>query len=954
MAKHTQKTDSKGTYIIVQRGDTLSEICQECLGSGSKATYDKVAALNGISNPNNIVIGQKIYISKKSTSSGGSSSTSSSTSKELKIEALGEQSQNPGTLFAAWSCGLDHIDHYEYKWFYATGDGYAFLDNEGTTKYKNCTSAIPKQAYKIIFKIKPVSKTYGEKNDKKHWTKDWVTKEFLCHDNIVGDITNPPEVEMDGVVLTATLSGIDLSALNATGIEFEVVDMTDNKAKPMYKGRGTLRSDKTTVSFKQTVEQGKEYAVRCRAYRTWSGKDYYGEWSGYSGEYSSSPKAPTITSIEVDEATSNDTQQRVFLTWTNISSADNYEIQYAINAKYFDASDIVDSKITPDNKNSWYVDGLETGKTHWFRVRAIKGESHSDWSEPKSIKLGLTATMPTTWSSSTRVVVGEDDYLYLYWVHNCEDGSSQKAATFELFKDGARTPTLTGMILTTGNKPEGTVESWVGGKITFTHPKSLREGESATYCLKIDTSWFNDGTTTLEWHVKTKGWGGDFSEWSTMRKIDICPAVSLITGLYSGITPVSTIRQFPFRLEANVISGGTAIGYHVQVLSKTSYDTVDNVGNNKTVHEGETVYSKYFDVDSNLIGVDFSAHNIDLQDGADYKVITTVTVDTGISKSVTNHFSVSWDEPYYIPNAEISIDKDKLVAYIKPYVEDYTYECFKVTKSGSRYTATTEKIDIVGGRELEGIYTTNGQPVCEGVMSDGETLIYYYETRKGVLRANTLLSVYRREYDGMFTEIGVDIENDKNMCITDPHPSLDYARYRIIAKDSTPDGSGTGSISYYDVPGVPINEHAIVIQWNDSWTSFDDTYKDLETGEIKSIADDPMHAWNGTMLKLLYNVDVAPKYNKEVSLVNYIGRTQPVVYYGTHINEAATWNVVIPAEDTATLYALRKLAIWMDKVYVREPSGTGYWADISVTFPQKHCDLTIPVTFEIARVEGGA
>lgn len=43
----------------------------------------------------------------------------------------------------------------------------------------------------------------------------------------------------------------------------------------------------------------------------------------------------------------------------------------------------------------------------------------------------------------------------------------------------------------------------------------------------------------------------------------------------------------------------------------------------------------------------------------------------------------------------------------------------------------------------------------------------------------------------------------------------------------------------------------------------------------------------------------------------------------------------------------------MGDVYVREPSGSGYWANISVSFTQTHCELTIPVTLNITRVEGG-
>lgn len=76
-------------------------------------------------------------------------------------------------------------------------------------------------------------------------------------------------------------------------------------------------------------------------------------------------------------------------------------------------------------------------------------------------------------------------------------------------------------------------------------------------------------------------------------------------------------------------------------------------------------------------------------------------------------------------------------------------------------------------------------------------------------------------------------------------------------------------------------------------------------------------------------------------------------YYGTQLGETASWKVEIEKSDVDTLYALRRLAIWMGDVYVREPSGSGYWANISVSFSQTHKVLTIPVTLDITRVEGG-
>ena len=107
------------------------------------------------------------------------------------------------------------------------------------------------------------------------------------------------------------------------------------------------------------------------------------------------------------------------------------------------------------------------------------------------------------------------------------------------------------------------------------------------------------------------------------------------------------------------------------------------------------------------------------------------------------------------------------------------------------------------------------------------------------------------------------------------------------------------------------------------------------------------------MLRIPYNIDVSDSNSPDVSFIKYIGRKRPVTYYGTQIGDTSTWNVEIPKDDRETLYTLRRLAIWMGDCYVREPSGSGYWANVKVSFSQKHCDVTIPVTLSITRVEKG-
>jgi hypothetical protein len=218
---------------------------------------------------------------------------------------------------------------------------------------------------------------------------------------------------------------------------------------------------------------------------------------------------------------------------------------------------------------------------------------------------------------------------------------------------------------------------------------------------------------------------------------------------------------------------------------------------------------------------------------------------------------------------------------------------------------------------------------------------------------NVLLYVYRREYDGSFTYISGDINNTSveehdgelhslglsNTFVTDPHPALDYARYRIVAVDKD-----TGSTVYSDIPAYPVGCKSIIIQWGESWVDFD---------EGDETDDDDFRAWSGEMLKLPYNIDITPHYNPDVVLVKYIGREHPVDYYGTQRGESATWNAVIDKKDQETIYALHRLSNYMGNVYVREPSGIGYRAHVKVSFPRKHRDVSIPVSLDVTRVEEG-
>ena len=819
------------TYTV-KKGDTLWAIAL-----ANNTTVDKLVSLNNIKNRDLIYVGQVLKLS------GTPTPEPVTVTYKATITAFGLQSNTEDTLFATWAWGRSNTASYQIRWQYQTEDGRWFYGNSSSISVnendpnssKQSTYNIPSNAVAVSFEVKPISKTKGNSSTEVYWYGKWSTvKKYIVAEK-VPDKPSTPTVDIDGYKLTAELNNL---ASEITAVEFQVVK--DNSS---VFNTGTANVKTGHASYSCTISAGGEYKVRCRVIKG----QLKSEWSDYSSNGDTIPSASAgITTCRASSESS------VYLEWEPANTATSYDLEYTTKRQYFDGSDQT-TTVTGIEFTRYEKTGLESGQEYFFRVRAVNNNGHSAWSGIVSIIIGKDPAAPTTWSSATTVITGEP--LTLYWVHNAEDGSSQTYAELELYINGV--------------------------KETYTVKNSTNEDEKdKTSSYSIDTSEYVEGTK-LQWRVRTAGVTKDYGDWSIQRTIDIFapPTLELKVTDQNG-SLLDVLETFPFYISG--LAGPNTqvpIGYQLTIVANQAYEGVDSIGNEKTVNKGDKVYSKYFDISEPLL-VMLSAGELDLENNVSYTVNCLVSMNSGLTAESSVEFVVGWSDVVYEPNAEISIDKDTLVAYIRPYCED----------------------------------------------------------ENGNLIENLTLSVYRQTFDGGFIEIATGLNNTSNTFITDPHPALDYARYRIVATDNS-----TGAISYYDIPGYPITEKAVVIQWGEQWSKF-------------VISDDDMPEqppWSGSVLKLPYNIDVSDKNAHDVELVEYIGRKHPVSYYGTHLGETSTWNVVIDREDTDTLYGLRRLAVWMGDVYVREPSGSGYWANITISFSQKHREVTIPVTIEIARVEGG-
>lgn len=871
--------DENRRYHVVA-GDCLWNIALDYMGAGNR--YPEIKTANGLTS--NVIYPNQVFnIPGVTPGYGGAAAPAPavtpdnekapnivwfclSSGTQRKVEVIWQQAHN----------------RFKVRWEIWDTNGHLWMEGEDTPVFTDQQKAAEHtfQEYNDRFVCRVSVRAINDDGSDK---SPWAYKEYDFRKNPPEpppaptadiDINDKLTIEFENVPENKGIEGIEIAVYQDNNTKYDTYTVQVNE-------------ETRYASHISTVDPGHYYRIRARSIRynlpdgTRNEEGIYGGWTDFSSNMQSSPIAPeSITQLNAKKIVEQGvTSYGVFVEWTSVEVAKTYTVQWTTDPDYFDtAPDRVNSQTTEEGSGpKLLITNIELGHEYFFRVGSNNNKGSSlTWTPIRSIRLGSRPSAPTTWSNTTSSVIGED--LNLYWVHNATDGSLETYARLHMILTDSAHPSAQPMEITKViekvNDPED--------------PSTI-----SVYTINTeDPEWaLLQAGFNIKWKVQTTGVGTEYSEWSVEREVNVYskPEIEIdVKNKYD--ESITDIFEFPFYIELNARpSVQTPISYYLEIISNNNYETVDEVGNVKTVNIGDSVYQKFIDPETNAwnLVAYMTPGDIDLQSGFNYTIKATVSMDSGLIASNEVSFNTEFTSSTYDIFGDVIINKQTLEAAIKPMANEWYYE--------------------------------NDEP----------------HTR---LANNCKLAVYRREYDGSFVEIATEIQNGENVYVTDPHPSLDYARYRIVVRSDD-----NGTISFRDISGVKVGEPSVVIQWAEKWTKFE-----------TSNNEEPVEpAWSGSMIRIPYNIDTSESNNKDVSLIEYVGRKHPVSYYGTQLGEASSWKVDIPADDKETLYNIRRLSRWMGDVYVREPSGVGYWANINVSYSKTHNETIIPVNFDIKRIEGG-
>lgn len=361
-------------------------------------------------------------------------------------------------------------------------------------------------------------------------------------------------------------------------------------------------------------------------------------WSG-----GSVPQAPGNVSARMSE-----TAGEVILEWDwTWNTANTAELSWSTNPNAWESTDEPETyEISNLHAAKWRVSGLETGQTWYFCIRlGIGGDdevTYGPYSTMVSVDLSSAPIAPVLNLSSA--VITETGEVTASWVYTSTDGTVQAYA--EIYE-----ATISGDVVTIGDK--------VAGVGTAQHTTLNAE----------DMGWTTGETYSL--CVRVISESGRISEYSDPVSVTIAEPVTCTISATSLVSQTITVDGVArtvqsltiLPLTATITGAGTS-GTTTLIIERSADYIVDRPDETEFIgFEGETavIYTQTGEAQITIERDDLLQM---MDDGAQYRLIATVSDDLGQSASETIDFEVHWAHQAVMPTG--SAVMDGAVAKITP------------------------------------------------------------------------------------------------------------------------------------------------------------------------------------------------------------------------------------------------------------------------------------------------
>ena len=715
----------------------------------------------------------------------------------------------------------------------------------------------------------------------------------------------------------------------------------------------------TGAEYTFALGAGKTYYLRARVATNKSSKGA-SSWTSYQ-TVAARPAKPNKPTAQATGATS------AKVTWDAATGATTYRVQYVTGASSrFDTDPTAVTEVDGITGTTFTPSGLTSAEKYWFRVAADNAAGTSAWSAAASCTTALVPEAPTTYPTDAAYIEGDD--ALLQWVHNAEDGSDQTA--FEVQVD-VYAPSGTTVVKTVSD-----IQVSAGG--TFAVPSDFAAfaeqlaDDSFTLCSNDLVAYENDSDRIrMTWRHSEDENAGSFQ---SIALTDISVSNGTATIAQSAYGPshdddavnvrLGTLRYYTNH-SVQTISGttaseaefdtsnlpdGTDVAWKVRTKGAHADWSPWSVQRRFTVYEQPELECELrqgeggsgVDAESPLTAYPL-AITLDASGGGNVPIAYHVAISTAEDTQYTDDYgmdrwlaagSTVWEGDFITGDDPLTVLVDAGSALLTDG-GSYTVTATVAMESGLA-AATQESFAVAFETDLPepgavvvfdpDTLTADISPYCMALDGSGEPTTDY--------RTGTELSVYRITADGDLVPLRIGIANTGAVTVTDPHATFGECWYHIVAIDTA-----TGICSAADA--MDESPHGrCVIQFDEQWQ---------QAGPEDYGDEGPIYG--GILIDGFYNLEFTENGNVQAEDIAYIGREDPVSYYGTQTGYTASYRMAFPRDDAETLSKVRALIRLRDDAYIREPSGTGFWAHVKPTLGRSHDSGLYELSVEAVRVD---